>query len=450
MATNTIKMTIQFRRDTFANWEQYKHLVPADGEPCFITDKNILKIGDGVTSFGDLEPIGGVELGADGKSLVIEDGVLKLMGYDAAEVGAQPVKTDDGIKWIVPSTETVDGLNAAVSTLKENVKTLQSDVTDLRTIIGASESGSSTLLSRIDELEKEVDTIVHGLTPDDGKIDSLMELISYVDTHGQAAAQMASDINTLYELVGKDNVSDKIVSAIEASEKKAAALYEKVKYEVTDTPAGTLVDYRDKEIRIMVPAGAEFTKQSVGAGGDANSYYMTFKTYVPNDKVVGYREHLGNQVDAEILTDFKVDAYGRRYQPTWLALAKYDDATGWSYYGASSTVKKYIGWDYQIDWYDANGVVIASDKIRINLSNEACHTAIEPYYMSNVVKQVAVNGTLLDMVDGKIDIVIPEFKSSDEIEVAEDGTLKIKSISFDKVVQAEDEEIVLSGGGAAG
>ena len=89
---------------------------------------------------------------------------------------------------------------------------------------------------------------------------------------------------------------------------------------------------------------------------------------------------------------------------------------------------------------------IDADCIRINLSNEDCHTAIEPYYMANVVKEVAVNGTLLDMVEGRVDIIVP--KGSDEIEVAEDGTLSIKSISFDKIVQDEETTIIMDGGSA--
>jgi hypothetical protein len=134
----------------------------------------------------------------------------------------------------------------------------------------------------------------------------------------------------------------------------------------------------------MCPADAEFVKQAVGVGGDANSYYMTFKTYAPDDRAVGYIEHINGQADGEILTTFSVDEYGRRYQPTWLALAKYDEATGtWTYYGKNSSVDKYIGWDYQIDWYDADGVMISTDSIRINLSNEGCHNNIKPYYVAN-------------------------------------------------------------------
>ena len=60
MATQIIKMTYQLRRDTAANWELYKHVIPAAGEPCFELDTNILKIGDGVKSYGELDKIGGI------------------------------------------------------------------------------------------------------------------------------------------------------------------------------------------------------------------------------------------------------------------------------------------------------------------------------------------------------------------------------------------------------
>lgn len=160
------------------------------------------------------------------------------------------------------------------------------------------------------------------------------------------------------------------------------------KYEVKDVPVGTLVDYRESEIRIMAPNSVTWTKQNVGEGGDANCYYMTLRTYAP-EGATGYKEHLGSQVDAEILVDLKVDEYGRKYQPTWLALAKYDDSTDtWTYYGAKSEISHYIGWDYQIDWYDTDGMMISSDCIRINLSNENCHYTAEPYYVSEVKTEI--------------------------------------------------------------
>lgn len=477
--TRVVKTIFQFRRATTAEWELNKSVIPAAGEPCFDLELNTLKIGNGVDTYADLEAIGGVkvDIATDGKSIVLEDSILKLAGFDAAEIGAQPRKNADGnIEWVVPSTETVDDLKTTVAGLQSDVTNMQTTVTELREIVMPSgEEGTGTLLDRVESLESKVgevdvdakiDAKINEFAEkvsDDKTVNTLKELVDYVAEHGDATTAIVNDIVGLKTLVGETSVEDQITDAISnsghmtkaeaeatlLSKVEAKATFERVKYEIADAPVGTLVDYRDKEIRVMVPADAQFVKQAVGTGGDANTYYMTFKTYVPNDNVVGYREHLGNQIDDETLTDLKVDAYGRRYQPTWLGIAKYDETSGWTYYGKNSTANKYIGWDYQIDWYDANGVVVASDKIRINLSNEACHNVVEPYYMANTVKGVSVNGTLLDMIDGNVNIAVDNIvKSSNEIEVNEDGTLSIKSISFDKITQGEDEIVIMDGGNA--
>jgi hypothetical protein len=161
-------------------------------------------------------------------------------------------------------------------------------------------------------------------------------------------------------------------------------VYEQRKYDILDTPMGALVDYREREIRVMIPENAEFKKQAVGENGDSDTYYMGLRTYAPDDGVVGYIEHIGDQTDSEILTDISIDEYGRRYQTTWLGLAKYDKSTDtWSYYGKNSSIERFIGWDYRIDWYDKNNVKVASDSVRINLSNEECHNSLRPYYGPN-------------------------------------------------------------------
>ena len=463
MAEQKIKLVIQLRRDYAANWEKYKDIVPAQGEPCFVVDKNILKIGDGVTKFCDLEPINGaqIEVHGDNKSIVLEDGVFKLMGYDAAEVGAQLQKTDDGIKWVVP----IDLTGA--------VEALQADVDDIEKDVAALQEDSATILSKIGSLENKMDGTGEGTVDakidakinefaasisDDGKINTIKELIDYVAGHGPEVAQFAADIKTLQELVGGSSVTDQINAAdlITRSEAEdlliskvdASATLQHVKYELDNTPAGTIIDYGEKEIRVMVPAGAEYSKQNVGTGGDQNTYYITFKTYAPSDDAVGYIEHLGNQSDAEILNSFSVDKYGRRYQPTWLGVAKYNEATGeWNYYGKNSTANKYIGWDYRIDWYDVNGVMIGSDCIRINLSNEDCHHIVEPYYMAQTINGAKIGDTLLEIVDRKL--IIPAgagLKSSEEVIVNEDGSLSLGVVDVSRLAG----DLVFDGGGAAG
>lgn len=181
-----------------------------------------------------------------------------------------------------------------------------------------------------------------------------------------------------------ESVDTKVAEVVDT----ALEAYSAEKFEIVDAPEGTLVNYGEHEIRIMIPAGTVFTKQSVGVGGDPNSYYVTLKTYFTDDEIMGYREHLGTQVDAEILKDIKTDANGRRYQPSWLAVAKYDEASdSWTYYGASSDETRYIGWDYRIDKYDVNDVMIASDFVRINLSNEDCHFSLAPSYVSGAINE---------------------------------------------------------------
>lgn len=54
MNEHTLKMTLQFKRDTAENWLTNKDVVPAAGEPCYDLDAHTLKIGDGVTTYENL------------------------------------------------------------------------------------------------------------------------------------------------------------------------------------------------------------------------------------------------------------------------------------------------------------------------------------------------------------------------------------------------------------
>ena len=319
---NLIKMTIQIRRDTWANWQAYKDIKPAAGEPCFITDRNILKIGDGVTPFKDLKPINGIQFITDDNSLVLEDGILKLNGFDEAENGAQLVKGEDGtIKWVVPSTDTVEGLQTIVGTLQADVSALQGEVSDLRSIVGASGEGSSTILSRIEILETKIDgtgddsidakidakieAFASVLTPDDNKVNTLMELINYVETHGQEAMDMAADITNLQGLVGQGTVDERIAAAVAdkvtAEEGKSLIADTLIaKLEAIDEAALTnkiekiylgesLLDIVDKKVVIPVGAGLKTSEEiTVSEDGTLGIGKISFSKIeqAPDDVIV--------------------------------------------------------------------------------------------------------------------------------------------------------------------
>ena len=129
----TNRLVIQLRRDYSSHWEKYKNVVPAIGEPCYVIDKNLLKIGDGITKVCDLKPINGVEISVTGddQSIIVEGDVFKLVGYDTAEIGAQPQRTANGIEWITPVdySNDIKDLQDGVDAVQSDMKTLQDDVT---------------------------------------------------------------------------------------------------------------------------------------------------------------------------------------------------------------------------------------------------------------------------------------------------------------------------------
>lgn len=169
-----------------------------------------------------------------------------------------------------------------------------------------------------------------------------------------------------------------------------------VNYEITNKPTGTLVNYTDDEIRIMLPADTKYSQQNVGSTGDASNYYIALKAYAPSDDVVSFKEDMAQIISDNTMHYFEnnsfagVDSYGRKYSIVWLAVAAYDVTSGaWTYYGEKSTTQRYIGWDYSIEWFNADGVKVAADTIRINLANEDCYTTINPYYVSKLENQIA-------------------------------------------------------------
>lgn len=169
-----------------------------------------------------------------------------------------------------------------------------------------------------------------------------------------------------------------------------------VDYEISHKPDGAIVNYTDDEIRVMCAADTEWALQQSGDGADPNSYYIGFKAYAPNDDVVSFKEDLAEIITDTTMYSFEnnafagVDEYGRKYSIMWLPVAAYDEASDtWSYHGTKSSDEKYIGWYYSVEWYDAAGTKVAADTIRINLTNEDCHTSVVPFYVADVKSALA-------------------------------------------------------------
>lgn len=224
----------------------------------------------------------------------------------------------------------------------------------------------------------------------------LFENKGYVwDILQQKCVPMAESVD-VSELTGKVNILEEQVAekinAEDVDSKINKAMSDVKKYEIAYKPSGTLVDYGEREIRVLCPSDTQWTLQQSGAGADTNSYYIGFKAYAPSDDVVSFKEDLAEIIRDDTMYYFVdnefagIDEYGRKYSIVWLPVAKYDEASDtWTYHGSKSSGDRYIGWYYNVEWYNANGVAIASDCIRINLSNEDCHSLVKPFYISNAI-----------------------------------------------------------------
>lgn len=447
---------IQLKNDTAENWKN-STLVLLPGEFAVENDTGLFKIGNGTDVFKDLKYANK----AGETSQELED--LK------AQIGEIP----EG-KTIIQMIEEAAASGGSVT---------WDDIENKPTKVSAFENDANYLTEQSlsdyatkTDLDAKQDKLTtgYGIQIDENNTiswDGGKELTARVDQH-------EADIATLKESQLTINTLD-----------HHATLR---KVEIGNVPTGTLVNYGQDEVRVMAPSDTAWTANR------ENKYYMSAKLFAPSNAKY-FRESLAQDITDETYYEFEnyefsgIDEHGCKYSLVWLPMAEQSDET-WTYTGSLSTVEKgFLGWYWHANWYDENKNLIGSDIIRINLSNENCHNFEQPYYMIkyatkdsvknplNVsgatagqivkIKTVDANGNPteweaidipggsglsgVESVNGKTGAVtitasdlITSSSATNKVSIAEDGTLEVNGITFDKIVQSEDDEIILSGGGA--
>ena len=338
------------------------------------------------------------------------------VGLEFLESGKVKMKIGDGIRaWaMLPyfggETESIE---AAVAALETQVGKLNTDIVALMARTEAIEIKVANVYTK-----QEVDSLLSSIYRVKGSVAGFSELPtnpSVGDVYNIIYPDFDMGIQAGDNVVWTGESWDRLGGSVDLTAyttkvefEKLNAEAKKIKYEIFTLPERAYADYdREKEIRVFCPKDTNWTFQNPGETGNANMYYMQFRAYAP-EGAVSFREDDKDHIEDTKMYYFDdafagVDQYGRKYSVSWLALASYNNATGeWTYFGANSSTKRFIGWFYSVEWYDVNGNIISADTIRINLSNEDCHTSIEPYYMG--------------------------------------------SISINKITQEEDDELILNGG----
>ena len=201
------------------------------------------------------EAIGVVPEG-DGVTIEVIDGKMSLVGFEAAENNAQLVKGADGeLKWIVPSTDTVDGLQTTV-------KALQQDIEDIRNELNpVDEEGNPTgegLVSDVDKLEEAVgaetvyDEEGNVVTPATGiykDIEDIEDKIGTEAEYGEDGSLTAAATGLYAELETKANQAD------------VDAAFDEVESDISDL--NQAISDANAEIEKKANAEDVYTKQEV-------------------------------------------------------------------------------------------------------------------------------------------------------------------------------------------
>lgn len=327
MAEVVLNTIFQLKRGNSDAWTA-KNPVLRAAEPGYELDTGKLKIGDGSTAWNDLKYFGGdFQIAVDGKSVKLNNQQLELAGFAEALAGQVPKKNVNGeIEWYTPIDIGIEEI-------------LQSE-----------------------EFEQAVE------------------------------ANVADVLQGTEEEPGLETIVEKQSEKINTIEKEIAAAA-KVPYLVSSKLENTIVDYRDKEIRVLFPENSNWQLQTSGANANPNQWYFGVRIYAPSEDVVSFKEDMSAIISDDTMYYFEgndyagIDENGRKYSIIWLPAAQYDaEAESWTYFGKNSSTSKYIGWDYSVEWYNAAGVKVAADQIRINLSNEECHANPKDYYMGEYQK----------------------------------------------------------------
>lgn len=165
------------------------------------------------------------------------------------------------------------------------------------------------------------------------------------------------------------------------------------KYEILPIE-GLFVAYGDTEIRVNTQHVDidSLPTQEANDGSSGTYYYMTFRAYAP-EGATSVIEGSSDKMDTEHST-LVTDKYGRKYTTIWSAIASKSGNT-WTKFGDKSTIDKYLGFYYNFHWY-AGDTLISKDKVRVILTNDACHNDLVPDAVARRIddKVAIVNSTI--------------------------------------------------------
>lgn len=399
MSVQILKTTIQFRRDTTANWELNKTTIPAAGEPCFDYELNILKIGDGTTTYENLKSIGAdsdLIDALEAKIGEVEEG--KTLVQMIAEAQAAATYDDAQVK-------------ADIKANADAIAVIEGDY--LKT---EDKYDDTVLAGRVADAEGKIE-VLEGKAHEHANKDTIDSI-----TAEKVAAWDAAEQNAVDRVLGY--LADEEVNASYDTLKEVAAWIE------SDTTASAELVTRVSDLEKV---GAE---KNVIASVDTEQFNIDENRNltlldIAMGKVSGLQDALDGKAD----------------KATTLAGYGITDA-----YTKEETLEKIAEKITEINGGESAGEVLGllnsykeTNDARVDIVETKLATIAEGAQV-NVIENVKVGDSLLEIVEKTVTIPVGAgLKASEEVIIADDGALGIGKISIDKIDQG-NVELILDGG----
>lgn len=450
-----LRTRIVLRNDSTANWLANESAVLLKGEVGFefLADGQVkMKIGDGFKGWAELPYF------ADGDATALETAVRELAAKHEEEIAALQGK-DTELEGSVTELETTVGELAAtheseMAALQAKDTEIEGSVTALGNLIGAAAEGKTVvemiaeakdaatyddtaLAARVtaneeaiavlngdetvagsvdkkvaDKVTEEINAFATELS-DDQIVNTFKELVDYVAEHGSEAAEMAAEIaKKVDKEEGKVLVETTLVEKLEG------------------IAAGAQVNAIDSvdEAQFAIDENKKLTLLDIAMG-----------------KVTGLQGALDNKVDkvegARLISDDEASKLEK------LVLSE-DGSVEISGEINAANVKELGSW-ITTNRDSVLGLFDTTDDKKLDSIAEGAQV--------NVLEGVQVGGTLLDIVNKIVNIpvatadalgVVRSADGENKVMVAEDGTMEVGSLNVNKLVQTEDEVLILNGGAA--
>lgn len=215
------------------------------------------------------------------------DGSLNLLGFADAVAGAQLVKSADGkVSWVKPDTTTVEGLSAAVETLRTDVDNLQT-----------------------------------AQTTTEGKVSALETTVGKEAGEGQAAtgifadlADIGTDLEDIYATIGKKAAGETAATGMQkdiadvakkASDNESAISEINTKLDDVYTKSET-----NTQISNAVAAAAHLKYKKVTAVGDIDVAAADADQYIYLVPIADAEESSNNLYDEYMVIEGKLEKVG--------------------------------------------------------------------------------------------------------------------------------------------